>query len=372
MTNASDDEQQRGRRTHSAAPNEGGTGTSLLLYRPDDVQRAIKDLGGQTKDWFVGPEDEEPARDVSDLSSEERLRLETLRRIASDKRGPRRRLIVGSRRMAERVARIRADAPHFSPFLELVERAVQLSALTLTPLRIPPVLLVGSPGIGKTYVLKRIAEAISSGYEFLAMTSIDSFRLRGLNTCWRGARIGRIAEALLKSPMASPIFVLDEFEKAASINMADRPFDIFHSLFEEENAEGFVDDFLEFPLRVDHVIWIASANSTVGLPASIFDRLLVLRISDPTVQQLRKIVDGVYASVIEPFDDEFEPILQDDVRSSVSRHNPRLMKRVLRLALAYATADDRLHLAIEDIERAVELAKVGRDGTFGNAVGFLA
>lgn len=350
---------------------------SILIYRPADLQRAIDELesdGGDEWDdgGFVGPDDDRPraARDPASLSSEDGNRLKQLRRIAKSRLGPRRRLILGSARMIERVEAIKTEAPHFASFGDLVSRAVRLSMATGTPLRLPPILLLGDPGIGKTFVLKRAAEAIGGGFELLALNLLDSFRLRGLNTAWKGATLGKIAEALLRSPTASPVFVLDEFEKMPQLNMADRPYDPFHSLFEEENSEHFVDDFLELPLRADHVLWIASANSTSGIPDSILDRLLVMEIPAPTPAQLGRIVDNIYATIRDRYADGVAEQLAEDVRRLLARHNPRRLKRIIGLAIGFAAADGREGLQRSDVERAVVLAGEARHGGFRHPVGF--
>ncbi len=242
---------------------------------------------------------------------------------------------------------------------------------TNSPIRLPPVLLVGAPGIGKTFVLKRVAAALDSHFELFPMNMLDSFRLRGLNTAWRGSRTGKIAEALLASPTASPVILLDEFEKAPQLSSAERPYDVFHTLLEEENAREFVDDFLELPLRADHVIWIASANGTAGLPASILDRLLILEIPEPDRDHLARIVEGIYAAVRLPFGDHFADSLSDDVRALLARHNPRQLKRIVALALGFAAAAGRASMHIDDAQRAIVLAcEASHTGTFRHPVGF--
>ncbi len=71
--------------------------------------------------------------------------------------------------MIERLSAIKTEAPHFARFVDLVTRAIRTSMRTGTPLRLPPTLLVGAPGIGKTFVLKRVAEAMGSSFELLSM-----------------------------------------------------------------------------------------------------------------------------------------------------------------------------------------------------------
>ena len=343
----------------------------VLLYDHDVLARTIRALDGRGghDDDFCGPDDETPYD--HDPSAEERHRLQQLRRIERGRLGPRRRLLVGTPEMLARVEALAAQAPHFSSFIGLVARAVALSSACGSPLRLAPVLLVGSPGIGKTWLLKKVAAALGTTSEFLAVNILDTWRLRGLNTSWRGARMGKIAEVLLASPTASPIIVLDEFEKAPSLASIDRPYDVFHSLLEEENAKSFVDDFLELPLRADHVLWVAAANGTAGLPGSILDRMLVIEVPDPTRAQLAAIVDGIYTTVCACHGEHFAPDLAGAVRDRLARHNPRQLKRIVAMALAFAAAAGRDALVLDDALRAIELASgASHEGGFRHPIGF--
>lgn len=344
---------------------------SILIYKPEDLHRAIRELEGDDDGDYLGPEDERPRPAPAELTSEDRNRLQHLQRIARGPLGPRRRLIAGSERMLDRVEAVKTEAPHFARFVDLVARAVGLSMATNTPLRLPPILLLGAPGIGKTFVLKRVAAALDSHFELFPMNMLDTFRLRGLNTAWRGARTGKIAEALLASSTACPVILLDEFEKAPQLTRDERPYDVFHTLLEEENSEAFVDDFLELPLRADHIIWIGSANSTAGLPDSIVDRMLIMEIPAPERGQLARIVDGIYMAARDRYEGHFAESLRDEVRDLLARHNPRQLKRIVALALGFAVAAGRDALAIQDVERAVVLAgEAWYGGTFRHPVGF--
>ncbi len=165
--------------------------------------------------------------------------------------------------------------------------------------------------------------------------------------------------------------MLDEFEKAPALGSHDQPYDVFHSLLEEENAREFTDDFLELPLRADHVLWIAAANGTAGLPSSILDRMLVMAVPDPTRTQLATIVDGIYAAVRAPHGEHFAAVLASAVREQLARHTPRRLKRIVALALGYAAAAGCDALTPDDVLRAVALAAgSSREGGFRNPVGF--
>ncbi len=184
-------------------------GNLFAIYETAALEREIEKLAPPD------PFGEDVAAAAS--STEDGLRHRVLRQILADPRGPKRPLLHGSAEIAERV-RAAGSAPHFADVIELIARAVLLSEMSNTPLRLPPILLVGSPGIGKTYVSKQLARALGTDIFEIGINIIDSFRLRGLNASWKGAKMGKIAAALLESSTASPVILLDEFDKPARVN----------------------------------------------------------------------------------------------------------------------------------------------------------
>ena len=331
----------------------------VRIYDPADLHKAIHEIVGGNRPDFYEPETERPYDTEAHLANEETLRLKRLRVLASSPGGPWRSLLRGTPGMFERLEAVRRQAAHFAPFIDLVSRAIHVAIATNTPLRLPPILLIGEPGIGKTWVLKRVAEAIGNTFYMLPMNMTDAFRLRGLNSAWRGARPGKIAEAVLASPTASPIILLDELEKTPALDRMDRPFDVWHSLWERENSETFIDDYYEFPLRCDHVMWIASANSIDALPESILDRLLVMRIPSPSSDQVLAIIDGLYAASRTQLGSRLAEALSDEVRRAIARHTPRRAGRIIDIALGFMAAEGRYALAADDVDRAERMIESG-------------
>jgi ATP-dependent Lon protease len=325
----------------------------VAIFDPEDVQREIRKLSPT-------PSQEVEFSIFGDPSAnEDKARLSALKRILAHPLGFKRRQMFGTMEMAGHIRATKQSAPHFAEFIDVVARAVVLSHLTETSLRLPPILLLGSPGIGKTYMAKQIARTLGSNVHEIALNMMDAFRLRGLNTAWRGARPGQIATALLESTTASPIILLDEFDKPAPIQRDENPLDIFHSLFEEENAKAFIDDYLEIPLRADKIIWIASANDISTIAPSIIDRLLVLRIPNPSDDHLFVIVDNIYTVANGRYGSKFEPKLGNEIRTRLAKYNPRRISRLLDLSFARAAINGRLALNLVDI---VETEKLLRNG----------
>ena len=267
--------------------------------------------------------------------------------------------------------------PHFAVVTGLVARAAIISAQTATELRLPPVLLLGGAGVGKTFFGRRLAEAIlgeraeRSDFALIPLNTTDAFRIRGQNTGWRGARMGRIAEILLASS-TSAFALIDEVDKASATGSSfERPLDVWLSLLEPENARHFRDDYLEIEMRADHILWFATANDLTSIPVPIVDRFIVVEIEQPSRAQLTTIIASLYARCREAYRGYLPEHLADDVVGELARHNLRRTNQILQLAVGYAVADGRMRLMAEDVRMARTLADYTSFPSFKRRVGFV-
>ncbi len=324
-------------------------GPSIYLFDPAEIRGKI------------GDDQPDPDLEIGDrppeFRSDDELRwVRQLRKLLDDPKTPARRLVVADASMVERIDALRLKSPHFSEVIGLVARAAKLSLVTQSPLIIPPILLLGRPGIGKSFFAQSLAEAIGTHLERIAMDMLsDHGALIGLSLSWRAARPGRIALGLLGSATASPIFFLDEVEKVNAVHAHENPLAFLHSVLEQENARRFADEYLTISMRADHAIWILTANTTKGLADSILDRLTVFSIPEPDREALRSIVKSIYAATNAQFNHTFEPELDPQIVETLAAYNPRMIGKLLRAALGFAIEDDRAHISDADIESARSL-----------------
>ena len=314
-------------------------------------------------DTFVGPEEERPLSSLRSRSTEDETWARLLRKIVADPTDGWRRLLVGDAAMAERLVAATATMPHFSTVTGIIERAVLTSASVGGPVSFPPVLMLSEPGLGKTHYASAVAGALGTRVVPIALNATsDRGLLGGSSPAWRGARMGRLAKAMLfECETASPVYLLDEIDKCTSIAGEDTA-SILLSALEPENARAFVDEYLDVPIRLDHALWLASANATATIPPPLLSRVLVVEVPMPSREQARVIVRSIAAATMRL------PIADDAVELLIEL-TARKVRQAIEVAHPYAVCAGRDALSADDVRRGMALVRVGADR---RAIGFNA
>ncbi|PZR85537.1 MAG: hypothetical protein DI537_30675 [Stutzerimonas stutzeri] len=338
------------------------SGPTIEIY---DAERLARRLG--QGDGFVG----DPAESGKDEDAGDTRQIRLWTRMQGDERGPWRKLVIPDAAMIARVAGLDAICPHFSEVTAWIVRAAGLSAATGTPLRLDPAVVVGPPGTGKTFYARKLAEALGIPSEIIAMNVMTDrgSAFSGLTPVWRSSGPGKVAKLLIEGSHASPLIVIDEIEKASPINPSETPENVLHSLLERENASRFVDEFLDLPLRADHIFWFATANSLEPLADSIVDRLIVFTIAPKPAEMLaiqKSIFHEANLRAGQSFADPGTTLFE-----AVAGHNPRTLSRLWPLAMGFACAAGRRDLDIADIRQAEQILLGGKAGA-RRPIGFIA
>ena len=169
------------------------------------------------------------------------------------------------------------------------------SALTLAgcrkskDFRVPPILLLGEPGVGKTFLAMRLANALGVPMVKLSAGGQQGgFQLTGSHSSWTGSRPGAIADLLAVSKVASPIVLIDELDKIRDTRYPVLP--VLLDLLEPETAKCFKDEYFEMSFDASKIIFILTANTLDGMPESLLSRCEVFEVPRPgSVQRLRII-----------------------------------------------------------------------------------
>src|SRR5712672_4382272 len=173
------------------------------------------------------------------------------------------------------------ELPNFAVVLEDIRKHLALCVDSEDSVELPPMLLLGEPGIGKTHFARRIAELLGTGYGFVPMSSLTAgWVLSGASSQWKNAKPGKVFDTFLNGDYANPVIVVDELDKSSSDGSYD-PLGALYELLEAETATRFIDEFVELPIDASGAVWLATANDASRIPEPLVNRLTVYEIEPP-------------------------------------------------------------------------------------------
>lgn len=248
---------------------------------------------------------------------------------------------------------LRESQPHFGAVIDLVRQQMLLANAQGKPLHLPPILLFGEPGVGKTHFTQVLAGALNTTIRRQAFdSSTTDAALMGSDKHWSNTTYGIIFELICLGDCANPIVLLDEIDKASSSVGAYSyrdPLAPLHSLLESVTSSKVRDSSVGIEFDASHIFYVATANDPTRVPMSLRSRFVEFHIEPPAgahaLQVAKVIATAVHEEMALP---AFEPVSSHLVKM-LAHLSAREQGQSLRRAFASAIANGRNFLIKLDL-----------------------
>ena len=250
-----------------------------------------------------------------------------------------------------RITQMRADMPNLSKVIDRIEACCALSAFSRRPLRIPPMLLVGPPGVGKTHFANGVAGLLGTRSFVYALESAETVAvLTGSEKHWWHSEPGQLFRLIVQSEFANPVVVLDELDKVSSGNQY-KPASALHAVLEPATAQHLRDKCVDLTFDASYVVYIATANRLSPIDDSLLSRFELFHVEAPGPREAVAIARAVGRQVLRELKltRRFEAPAGEVVQQMAMLGSPRRMRKTIVAAVGRAVLDRRTRVRVADL-----------------------
>lgn len=233
---------------------------------------------------------------------------------------------------------LRVKFPNFAEAIDLIDGELRLfSRQHDSEFRLSPILLKGSPGVGKSYFASKLAEALGVSFEKLSAGGMQgAFSVNGTSPHYKDPMPGQIFFLLSRSLYCSPVVLLDEIDKIAG-NIGDPIEPVLLDLLEPETAKSFKDECMMMKFDASHCIFIGTANENISAPLA--SRFHVIDVPPFTHDQQRDVACQIFGDFCTSLKVEVEA--DPDLLVQIAGSDLRSFTRSMRFAVGKALREDR-------------------------------
>jgi hypothetical protein len=236
------------------------------------------------------------------------------------------------------IKQLKEEFPWAENVCDCIENHINMSIyLDRKYFQLPPILLVGPPGNGKTYFVQRLSELSENKCLVMSASNSDGTDLQSAGRFWGNTNPNALLRFISNSKIANPIIVYDELDKTkdADYMHCASVFDQLLLFLEKHTAKNIRDSYLLADINYSYCTWIAMANDKTKIPSYLLSRFIILDFNKPLPKHLPQITQSIRRDIAKNFEtniDRIPEITHEDQDYLLKKLGSQMSIREIRMA----------------------------------------